>query len=38
MPSKKERNNDLKEMENIKNAKTVRIAWCHNVLTDRMMS
>ena len=35
MPSKKERNHyDLKEMENIKNAKIVSIAWHHNVLTE----
>ena len=33
--SKKERNHyDLKEMENIKNAKIVSIAWHHNVLTE----
>ena len=35
MSSKKERNHyDLKEMENIKNAKIVSIAWHHNVLTE----
>ena len=34
MSSKKERNHyDLKEMENIKNAKIVSIAW-HHVLTE----
>ena len=34
MSSKKERNHyDLKEMENIKNAKIVSIVWHHNVLT-----
>ena len=25
---------DLKEMENIKNAKIVSVAWHHNVLTE----
>ena len=35
MSSKKERNHyDLKEMEIIKNAKKVSIAWHHNVLTE----
>ena len=35
MSSKKERNHyDLKEMENIKNAKIISIAWHHNVLTE----
>ena len=35
MSNKKERNHyDLKEMENIKNAKIVSIAWHHNVLTE----
>ena len=35
MSSKKERNHyDLKEMENIKNAKIVSITWHHNVLTE----
>ena len=35
MSSKKERNHyDLKEIENIKNAKIVSIAWHHNVLTE----
>ena len=35
MTSKKERNHyGLKEMENIKNAKIVSIAWHHNVLTE----
>ena len=35
MSSKKERNHyDLKEMENIKNAKIVSIAWHHTVLTE----
>ena len=35
MSSKKDRNHyDLKEMENIKNAKIVSIAWHHNVLTE----
>ena len=35
MSSKKERKHcDLKEMENIKNAKIVSIAWHHNVLTE----
>ena len=35
MSSKKERNHyDLKEMENIKNAKMVSIAWHHNVMTE----
>ena len=35
MSSKKERNHyDLKEMENIKNAKIVSIVWHHNVLTE----
>ena len=35
MSSKKERNHyDLKEMENIKNAKIVSIAWHQNVLTE----
>ena len=35
MSSKKERNHyDLKEMENIKNAKIVSTAWHHNVLTE----
>ena len=35
MSSKKERNHyDLKEMENIKNAKTVSVAWHHNVLSE----
>ena len=35
MSSKKERNHyDLKEMENIKNAKIVSVAWNHNVLTE----
>ena len=35
MSSKKERNHyDLKEMENIKNAKIVSIAWHHNDLTE----
>ena len=35
MSSKKERNHcDLKEMENIKNAKIVSIAWNHNILTE----
>ena len=35
MLSKKERNHyDLKEMENIKNAKIVSITWHHNVLTE----
>ena len=34
MSSKKERSHyDLKEMESIKNAKTVSVAW-HNVLTE----
>ena len=33
MSSKKERKHDLKEIENIKNAKIVSIAWHHNVLT-----
>ena len=34
MSNKKERNHyDFKEMENIKNAKIVSIAW-HNVLTE----
>ena len=32
---KKERNRyDLKETENIKNAKIVSIAWHHNILTE----
>ena len=35
MSSKKERNPyDLKEMEKIKHAKIVSIAWHHNVLTE----
>ena len=35
MLSKKERNHyDLKEMEIMKNAKIVSIAWHHNVLTE----
>ena len=35
MSSKKERSHyDLKEMENIKNAKIVSIAWHHTVLTE----
>ena len=35
MPSKKERNHyDLKEMENIKNAKILWTAWCRNVVTE----
>ena len=35
MSSKEERNHyDLKEMENIENAKIVSIAWHHNVLTE----
>ena len=35
MSRKKERNHyDLKEIENIKNAKIVSIAWHHNVLTE----
>ena len=35
MSSKKDRNHyDLKEMENIKNAKIVSTAWHHNVLTE----
>ena len=34
MSSKKERKHDLKEIENIKNAKIVSIAWHHNVLTE----
>ena len=35
MSSKKKRNHyDLKEMENIKNAKIVSIAWNHNILTE----
>ena len=35
MSSKKERNHyDLKEMQNIKNAKVASIAWHHNVLTE----
>ena len=35
MTSQKERNHyDLKEMENIKNAKIVSIAWHHKVLTE----
>ena len=35
MSSKKERNHyDLKEMENIKNAKIVSIVLHHNVLTE----
>ena len=39
MSSKKERNHyDLKEMENIKNAKIVSIAWHHNVLTEMFTS
>ena len=37
MSSKKERNHyDLKEMENIKNAKIVSIAWHHTVLTEML--
>ena len=35
MSSKKETNHyDLKEMENIKNAKIESIAWHHNALTE----
>ena len=35
MSSKKERSHyDLKEMEDIKNAKIVSIAWHHTVLTE----
>ena len=35
MSSKKKRNHyDLKEMENIKNAKIVSVAWHHNVFFD----
>ena len=35
MSSKKERNHyNLKEMENIKNAKIGSIAWHHNALTE----
>ena len=35
MSSKKERNRcDVKEIENIKNAKTVSAAWHHNVSTE----
>ena len=35
MSGKKERNDyDWKEMENIKNAKIVSMAWHHNVLTE----
>ena len=35
MSSKKDRNHyDLKEMENIKNAKIVSVAWHHNALTE----
>ena len=35
MSSKKERSHyDLKEMESIKNAKTVSVAWHHSVLTE----
>ena len=35
MSSKKERNHyDLKEMEYVKNAKIVSVAWCHSVLTE----
>ena len=35
MSSKEERNHyDLKEMENIENAKIVSIAWHYNVLTE----
>ena len=35
MVSKKERNHyDLKEIENIKNAKMVWIAWRHNLLKE----
>ena len=35
LSSKKERNHyDLKEMENMKNAKIVSITWHHNVLSE----